>query len=71
MELVPLVPGSTVAPWSYVGKGGVAVVEPEAVATEAEAFWTRAREDHARRKDELLLRSRGGARVRGGARASA
>jgi transcription-repair coupling factor (superfamily II helicase) len=54
VELVPLVPGSTVAPWSYVGKGGVAVVEPEAVATEAEAFWTRAREDHARRKDELL-----------------
>jgi transcription-repair coupling factor (superfamily II helicase) len=54
VELVPLVPGSTVAPWSYLGAGGVAVVEPEAVATEAEAFWTRAREDHARRKDELL-----------------
>jgi transcription-repair coupling factor (superfamily II helicase) len=54
VELVPLVPGSTVAPWSYLGKGGVVVVEPEAVATEAEAFWTRAREDHARRKDELL-----------------
>ena len=54
VELVPLVPGSTVPPWSYLGKAGVAVVEPEAVATEAEAFWTRAREDHARRKDELL-----------------
>jgi transcription-repair coupling factor (superfamily II helicase) len=54
VELVPLVPGSTVAPWTYLGTGGIVVVEPEAVRTEVETFWTRAREDHARRRDELL-----------------
>jgi transcription-repair coupling factor (superfamily II helicase) len=54
VELVPLVPGSTVAPWTYLGTGGVVVVEPEAVRTEVETFWTRAREDHGRRRDELV-----------------
>jgi len=54
VEFVPLVSGATVAPWSYLPNAGLVVIEPEAVATEAEAYWTRAREDHARRREELL-----------------
>src|SRR5262249_17424186 len=33
VELVPLVAGATVAPWDYMPRAGLVVIEPEAVAT--------------------------------------
>jgi transcription-repair coupling factor (superfamily II helicase) len=52
-ELVPLVPGATLPPWDHLPPGPVAVIEPEAVGQEAEAFWARAVEDQKRRADGL------------------
>jgi transcription-repair coupling factor (superfamily II helicase) len=52
-ELVPLVPGATLPPWDHLPPGPVAVIEPEAVRREAEAFWARAVEDQKRRADGL------------------
>jgi transcription-repair coupling factor (superfamily II helicase) len=54
VDLVPLVPDATVAPWTYLPPGPVAVVEPEAVALEAEAFWSRAVQDRQRREEGLV-----------------
>jgi transcription-repair coupling factor (superfamily II helicase) len=54
VDLVPLVPDATVAPWSHLPPGPVAVVEPEAVAVEAEAFWSRAVFDRQRRDEGLV-----------------
>jgi transcription-repair coupling factor (superfamily II helicase) len=53
VDLVPLVPGATVAPWEHVPGATVAVIEPELVRQEAEAFWSRAAEDQRRRADGL------------------
>jgi transcription-repair coupling factor (superfamily II helicase) len=52
-ELVALVPGATVPPWTHLPPGPVAVVEPEAVRQEAEGFWARALEDQRRRAEGL------------------
>ena len=54
-ELLPLVPGATVAPWTVREAWTAVVIEPEAVASEAEAFHARAREERARRPDALSL----------------
>jgi transcription-repair coupling factor (superfamily II helicase) len=54
VDLVPLVPGACVPPWEHLAPGPVVVVEPEAVRGEVETFWSRAREDHARRTDGLV-----------------
>jgi transcription-repair coupling factor (superfamily II helicase) len=54
-ELLPLVPAATVPPWDVLPAGPVAVVDPEAVRAEAEAFHERAREERARREDPLAL----------------
>jgi transcription-repair coupling factor (superfamily II helicase) len=53
VELVPLVPGATVAPWEHVPGAAVAVVEPELVRLEVEGLWARAVEDQRRRADGL------------------
>ena len=55
VELLPLVPGATVPAWEYLPPGPVAVLEPELVRQEAEAFLDRAREDRQRRGGELAL----------------
>jgi transcription-repair coupling factor (superfamily II helicase) len=52
-DLVPLVPGATVPPWTYLPPGPVLVLEPEAVRREVEGFWARAHEDQRRRADGL------------------
>jgi len=48
VEMLPLVPGATVAPWRHLARAAVAVVEPEEVASEAEALLARAGEDYGR-----------------------
>ncbi len=53
VELVPLVPGATVAPWTHLPHATVVVIEPELVRQEAEGFWARAAEDQKRRADAL------------------
>src|SRR5262249_25085949 len=54
-DLTPLVPGATVPFWDVLGPCPVAVLDPEAVAAEAEAFHERAHEERARREDPLAL----------------
>ena len=54
VDLVPLVPEATVAPWRHLAPGPVVVVEPELVRQEAEGFWSRAVEDQQRRADGLV-----------------
>jgi len=54
VELLPLVPGATVAPWRHLPGGAVAIVEPGEVRREAEGFVARAREDRARRREGAL-----------------
>ena len=54
-DLLPLVPGATVAPWTVRESWTTVVLEPEMVAAEAEAFHARAREERARRADALAL----------------
>jgi len=53
VELVPLVPGATVAPWEHMAPGPVVVIEPEAVRLEAESFHSRAAADRERRGDDM------------------
>ena len=53
VELVPLVPGATVPPWTHLPAGPVVVIEPELVRREAEGFWARAAEDRQRRAEGL------------------
>jgi transcription-repair coupling factor (superfamily II helicase) len=52
-DLLPLVPGATVAPWEHLAGAAVAVWEPEDVVVEAGAFFSRARDDRAARGDAL------------------
>ena len=54
-DLLPLVPGATVAPWTVLEMWTTVVLEPEMVVAEAEAFHARAREERARRPDALAL----------------
>jgi transcription-repair coupling factor (superfamily II helicase) len=54
-DLLPLVPGATVAPWTLLDTWTTVVLEPERVAEEAEAFHARARDERARRPDALAL----------------
>ncbi|PYQ48905.1 MAG: transcription-repair coupling factor, partial [Acidobacteria bacterium] len=54
-ELLALVPGATVPAWDVLPGWTVAVLDPDAVATEAEAFHERAQEERARREDPLAL----------------
>jgi transcription-repair coupling factor (superfamily II helicase) len=54
-DLIPLVPGATVPPWDVLPGWAVAVLDPEAVAAEADAFLERAQEERARREDRLAL----------------
>src|SRR6185436_9945970 len=54
-ELLPLVPGATVAPWDVLTGWTVAALDPETIAAEAEAFHDRAHEERARREDPLAL----------------
>ena len=57
LDLVPLVEDATVPPWHHLPPGApLAVVEPEAVAREAEGLHTRASEDWERRKDGIVPR---------------
>ena len=53
-DLIPLVPGATVAPWEHV-PGCVVALEPEAVLDEASALHARAGEERDRRADALPL----------------
>ena len=54
-DLLPLVPGATVPPWTY-GPGALAVVlEPEAVRAEAEVLHEKAAEEHRRQGQVLAL----------------
>jgi transcription-repair coupling factor (superfamily II helicase) len=55
VELLPLVPDTTVPVWTHLDGFAVVVLDPEAVAQEAEAFHERAREERDRRKDALAL----------------
>jgi transcription-repair coupling factor (superfamily II helicase) len=54
LELLPLVPGATVAPWEHLRGWTVVALDPEEVDREAEAFHDRAREERSRR-DGLTL----------------
>ncbi len=54
-DLLPLVPGATVAPWTVGAQWTTVVLEPEMVAEEAEGFHARAREERARRPEALAL----------------
>ena len=54
-DLLPLVPGATVAPWTVLESWTTVVLEPELVAEEADAFHARAREERQRRPDALSL----------------
>jgi len=54
-DLLPLVPGATVAPWTVLEAWTTVVLEPELMAAEAEAFHARAREERQRRPDTLAL----------------
>jgi transcription-repair coupling factor (superfamily II helicase) len=54
-ELLPLVSGASVAPWEVLPGWTVAVLDPEAVAAETEAFHDRAHEERTRREDPLAL----------------
>jgi transcription-repair coupling factor (superfamily II helicase) len=54
-ELLPLVPGATVAPWDVLPGWTVAALDPETIGAEADAFHERAHEERARREDPLAL----------------
>ena len=54
-DLLPLVPGATVPPWDVLPGWSVAVLDPEEVSAEAEAFHARAHEERARREDPLAV----------------
>jgi transcription-repair coupling factor (superfamily II helicase) len=54
-DLLPLVPGATVPAWSVLDGWTPAVLDPEGVAAEAEAFLARAREEKERRGAPLTL----------------
>jgi transcription-repair coupling factor (superfamily II helicase) len=54
-DLLPLVPGATVAPWTVLDAWTTVVLEPEAVAAEAEEFHARAREERRRRPEAIAL----------------
>jgi transcription-repair coupling factor (superfamily II helicase) len=54
-DLLPLVAGATVPPWDVLPGWSVAVLDPEEVASEAEAFHARAHEERARREDPLAV----------------
>ena len=51
-DLIPLVPGATVAPWEHF-QGCVVALEPETVLEEARALHERARAERDRRADAL------------------
>jgi transcription-repair coupling factor (superfamily II helicase) len=53
-DLIPLVPGATVAPWDHL-QGCVVALEPEAVLEEALALHERARAERDRRTDALPI----------------
>ena len=54
-ELIPLVPGATVPPWSHLEGGVVVALEPESILAEALALHARAVEERDRRADALPL----------------
>ena len=54
VELIPLVPGAVVAPFEHLQDAVVVALEPEAIEAEAEAYWDRARQDHAQRAGLVL-----------------
>ena len=54
-ELIPLVPGAAVPAWEVLSGWTVAVLDPEEVTAEADAFHARAHEERARREDPLAL----------------
>jgi transcription-repair coupling factor (superfamily II helicase) len=54
-ELLPLVPGATLAPWQVREDWALVVAEPERVIEEAAAFHARAHEERERRKEALAL----------------
>jgi transcription-repair coupling factor (superfamily II helicase) len=65
VDWIPLVDGATVPSWQHLPAGPVAVIEPEAVTRETDAFWSRAVEDWQRRAggeaprpEELLVTPR-------------
>jgi transcription-repair coupling factor (superfamily II helicase) len=54
LELLPLVPGATVAPWEHLPGWTAVALDPEEVQREAEALHDRAREERARREGLVL-----------------
>jgi len=55
VELLPLVPDTTVPVWGHLDRFAAVVLDPEAVMAEAEAFHERAREEKDRRKEAIAL----------------
>jgi transcription-repair coupling factor (superfamily II helicase) len=55
VELLPLVPDTTVPVWAHLDAFAVVVVDPEAVQAEAEEFHERAREERDRHPDAIAL----------------
>jgi transcription-repair coupling factor (superfamily II helicase) len=55
VEMLPLVPDTTVPVWSHLDGFAVVVADPEAVAQETETFHERAREERERRPEALAL----------------
>ncbi|HET7294178.1 MAG TPA: transcription-repair coupling factor [Vicinamibacteria bacterium] len=53
-DLLGMVPGALAPPWAHVGPATAVVLDPEAVAAEAVALHTRAREERARREGALV-----------------
>jgi transcription-repair coupling factor (superfamily II helicase) len=54
-ELLPLVPGATVAPWQVRDDWTLVACEPERIRDEIDAFHTRAREERDRRGEAVAL----------------
>jgi transcription-repair coupling factor (superfamily II helicase) len=54
-ELLPLVPGALQPAWRHLESAVAVVLDPEAVAEEADAFHRRAREERERRRETLAL----------------
>jgi transcription-repair coupling factor (superfamily II helicase) len=48
VELIPLVPGAVVPPFTHLKAAVAVVLDPELVDAESDAYWERARQDHAR-----------------------
>jgi transcription-repair coupling factor (superfamily II helicase) len=55
LDLLPMVPGATVAPWAHLPRAAVVALDPDAIAVAAREIHERAVEERQRRKDTLAL----------------